>query len=411
MDKHCIIIGASHAGVTAAFALRKSGWEGAITLIDADPHLPYHRPPLSKAFLTRDHGIRQYALRPLAAYEKADIGLRLGEKVTSIERENKIIYLGNGEPQAYDKLILATGASPFIPPISGLAQAQYVYPLRTATDVLHIQAALQGIENPQLVIIGGGYIGLETAASLRKLGIAVSILEREERLLARVTAPELSTFFKSYHEARGVDIYLGKQVEHVRQEGGRQIVSCADGSSFPADLIVLGCGIRLHTELAEAAGLEVENGIKVGESAQTSDPHIFAIGDCSWHYNPYYDRYIRLESVQHATDQAKVAAAALAGQQVVYDKIPWFWSEQYDLKLQMVGLSAGYDEVILRQESETAPKFSLWYFKGDTLLAVDAVNHTKAYVMGTKFLKARLPLDKSILENPKHDLKMLAGPV
>ncbi len=406
-DKVCIVIGASHAGVNFAFALRREGWQGDIILIDTDPELPYHRPPLSKAYLTSDDGIEKNLLKPATSYEKENIQLHLGLKVTAIDRADKKVVLDNGQALGYDKLVLATGARPIIPPIPGLDTAAKVFPMRTAEDANAIRSAVTAVDRQKLVVIGGGYIGLETAASLKKLGAEVIVLEREDRVLARVTAPEMSAYFQELHANNDVAIFNEKNIVSVEDTGGHTVIVCADGSKYEVDIIIIGVGIHVNTELAEKAGLTIENGIRVDASARTNDEAIYAIGDCTFHYNPHYGRFVRLESVQNAVDQAKVAAAAICGKNPVYDAIPWFWSDQYDIKLQMVGLSEGYDQVVVRKELDKDNCFSAWYFKKDTLLAVDAVNNAKAYVYGTKFIKEGQKLDLAKLADPLPEFKPL----
>lgn len=401
--KVCVIIGASHGGVNFAFALRKEGWQGRIILFDADPNLPYHRPPLSKAFLTTDGGIESFLLKPFQSYEKENIELRLGKAVQEVNKTEKAVILEDGSTQAYDKLVLATGARPFVPNIEGLDKAKNLSFLRTAADVLKIKKEFESSKSKKVVIIGGGYIGLEIAASLRKLGASVVVLEREKRILARVTAPEMSTFFDELHQKNGVNIQTGKQVQSILNEGGLNKVICTDGSSFTAEMIIVGVGIKVNMELALNAGIEVGNGINVDESTKTSVDDIYSIGDCTWHYNPYYERHVRLESVQNAVDQGKVAAAAICGKTSVYDALPWFWSDQYDVKLQMVGLSTGYNQVLLRKEE--GHKLSAWYFQDEKLLSVDAVNNAKAYVLGTKILKGRSRANKEVLMDLETPLK------
>lgn len=404
-DQICVVIGASHAGVHLAFALRNEGWLGRIILYDNDPELPYHRPPLSKAYLTSDGGIEKFHLKPAESYEKERIELRLGKTVASINRSEKCIRLNDDTIQSYDKLVLATGARPLIPPIKGIENAKNIFPLRTAHDVNNIRSFLQNCEKKQVVVIGGGYIGLEIAASLKKLDAQVTILEREERILARVTAPEMSAFFQNLHTQHGVNVFTNKNVASIEVVNGLNKVHCTDGSVFEAEMIIVGVGIRVNTELAQAIGLTIENGIKVDAAARTSDENIFAIGDCTAHFNPHYGRFVRLESVQNAVDQAKIAAAAICEKSPIYNTIPWFWSDQYDIKLQMVGLSTGYDHIILRKEEGEGEKFSIWYFQGDELLAVDGVNNAKAYVLGTKFIKDRAKINKENLVNATMPLK------
>ncbi|GAB1856157.1 FAD-dependent oxidoreductase [Flavobacteriaceae bacterium MHTCC 0001] len=404
-NKTCIIIGASHAGVNCAFNLRKEGWDGAIVLYDTDPYLPYHRPPLSKAYLTSDDGLDKNLLKSAEAYEKENITLNLGVGVKGINRVEKKITLQDGDVVSYNKLILATGARPIIPPIPGIDTAKNLFPLRTATDVTNIKNCVNELSSKNVVVIGGGYIGLETAASLKKLGANVTVLEREARILQRVTAPIMSDYFSKLHDDNDVAVLTNKNVNAIEVKGDANVVSCSDGSEYKADMIIVGVGIFVNKELAESAGIEVENGILVNAQARTNDESIYAIGDCTFHYNPHYDRYVRLESVQNAVDQSKVAAASICGKAPVYDTIPWFWSDQYDVKLQMVGLSEGYTEVIKREEAD-GKSFSVWYFKGETLLAVDAVNNAKAYVFGTKFIKDKLLVDKSKLTNPETPMKL-----
>ena len=396
----CAVIGASHAGVNFAFVLRRMGWEGEILLFDTDPMLPYHRPPLSKAYLTSEEGMEQNLLKAAENYEQENIALHLGTTITAINRAAKTISLENGDQQPYDKLVIATGASPIIPPILGIQTAKNLFPMRTAADAIHIRTTILKSKNKRVVVIGGGYIGLETAASLKKLGTTVTVLERETRILARVTAPEMSDFFQKLHTQNGVQILTNKNVVAIETTAEHNEIVCADGSRFIADMIVVGVGIRVNTALAAAAGLTIENGIRVDETTRTNDENIYAIGDCTFHFNPHYERFIRLESVQNAVDQAKVAAAAICGKAPVYDTIPWFWSDQYDIKLQMVGLAAGYQQVLVRKELDKENCFSVWYFQDDKLLAVDAVNNGKAYVLGGKFIKGGQKIDKIKLANP-----------
>lgn len=403
--KTCVVIGASHAGVNFAFALRKEGWEGNIVLFDKDKALPYHRPPLSKKYLELEDSIQNNLLKPEDSYLKENMSLRLGKSVTKINREDQIITLEDGEVQSYDTLVLATGARAFVPPIKGLKDGNNIFTLRNIADVNGIREALNTSTSKKVVVIGGGYIGLETAASLKKLGADVTVLEREERILARVTTPYLSNFFHNLHESNGVKIYANKGVVEISNEGGKNVVICGDGSSYEADLIIVGVGIKVNSQLAEDIGLNIENGIRVETTTQTSDKNIYAIGDCTYHYNTLYDKFVRLESVQNAVDQAKIAAKNICGESAIYDALPWFWSDQYDVKLQIVGLSDAHDNTVVRLEGDK--KFSIWYFKGDTLLAVDSVNNAKSYVFGTKYIKSKAILDKLKLADPNSELKFI----
>jgi 3-phenylpropionate/trans-cinnamate dioxygenase ferredoxin reductase subunit len=401
----CVIIGASHAGVNFAFSLRREGWLGEIILYDSDPEFPYHRPPLSKSYLTSEEGTQHDLLFPKQNYETDAVILKLGKTISAINREDNSISLLDGTTQQYSKLIIATGARPFIPPIKGLDKATNVFPMRTAKDAIEIREALNKSPKKRVVIIGGGYIGLETAASLRKLGAEVTVLEREERVLSRVTAPEMSTFFEQLHSENGVSVLSNKNVTSIETIENSNEVFCDDNSSYKADVIIVGVGIKVNTELAQQAGLEIENGIKVDAKAKTNDDNIYAIGDCTYHFNPHYNRFIRLESVQNAVDQAKIAAKSICGEEVVYNTIPWFWSDQYDVKLQMVGLSTGYNQIIKRIEVDNPKSQSVWYFKNDELLAVDAINNAKAYVLGGRFVKGRQKIDKEKLMDTEIPIK------
>lgn len=392
--KICVVVGASHAGVNFAFAMRREGWQGRIILYEASPELPYHRPPLSKTYLTDDHGMVATPLKSEESYQREKIELRLKTKVVSIDTNANEIKLNDGEVQSYDKLVLATGARPIIPQFEGLDRVTNVFPLRTLGDVEGIRKELIHNRNKRVVVIGGGYIGLEMAASLKKMGSEVTVLERENRILARVTAPEMSEFFEKLHAENGVRVLTGKDVISVENKEIGNKVICSDGTNYAADILIVGVGIRVNTELAEQAGLTIENGIKVDATAKTSDTDIYAIGDCTFHHNAIYDRYVRLESVQNAVDQAKAAAAAICGKKVTYDAIPWFWSDQYDVKWQIVGLSEGYDNKVIRKEEKEGPCFSIWYFRGQRLLSVDAINNAKAYVFGTKFIKTDQLINK-----------------
>ncbi|RPD99103.1 pyridine nucleotide-disulfide oxidoreductase [Aureibaculum marinum] len=405
VDKTCLIIGASHAGTNFAFALRREGWQGTIKIFDADSVFPYHKPPLSKAYFSNEDSSQVDLLFPKENYITDHIQLHLGKAVTLIDKEKKTIALEDGSIEEYDKLVIATGARPFIPKIKGINKAQNLYPLRTASHAIQIGEFIKTSKNKRVVIIGGGYIGLETAASLKKLGAKVVVLERENRVLARVTAPEMSNYFHTLHHQNGVELLTNKNVVSIENNDNGNTVFCDDYTNYRADLIVVGVGIKVNTELAEKAGLAIENGIKVDATAKTNNDHIYAIGDCTFHYNKHYNRFVRLESVQNAVDQAKVAAAAICGNRIEYDSIPWFWSDQYDVKLQMVGLSTGYKEVIERVELDNDKSRSVWYFKNDELLAVDAVNNPKAYVLGRRFIKSRQKINKTKLKDTAIPIK------
>ena len=400
--KHCIIIGASHAGAQLCVSLRQGGWEEHITVIGDEPDLPYHRPPLSKDFLSGDKTIEDILLRPPSVYENANVTMKLGTRVETIDREAKTILTDDGEKLSYDKLILTTGARVRRLPVPG-AELDGVFYLRDTKDVRAIKDSVGA--GKQAVIIGGGYIGLETAASLRKQGMEVTVLEAMPRILQRVTAPELSSFYKRIHSEECVNILENVMASEIRQSGNALSVETSCKQSFGADMVIIGIGVIPNIELAEMAGLDVGNGIEVNEFCQTSDPDIYAAGDVTWHHNPIYERHIRLESVPNATEQAKTAALHINGKPKPYNSLPWFWSDQFDLKLQIAGLSEGYDDIVIRGDIEGSRSFAAFYFKGDKILAVDAVNSPREFMFTKMALTKGQMLDKNVLSNLEADLK------
>ncbi len=391
MSKNCVIIGASHAAAQLVVSLRQGGWDGEITLIGDETHLPYQHPPLSKDYLSGEKTVDELLIRPAEAYEAADVTLKLGQRVTEINRDSKMVITDKGEQISYDKLVLATGARVRKLPIEG-ADLPGVYYLRDIADVTAIKGAIHSAK--RAVIIGGGYIGLETAASLTKMGVKVTVLEAMPRILQRVTAPELSGFYKRVHGEEGVDIQETVAAASIQKKEDALIVFDKDGAEYPADFIIIGIGVIPNVEIAKHAELEVGNGIVVNEFCQTSDQDIYAAGDVTWHYNPKYDRHLRLESVPNATEQAKVVAAHICGHAKPYDSLPWFWSDQFDLKLQIAGLSDGYDALIIRGDISKGRSFAAFYFKGDRLLAVDAINAPREFAMARMLLTKGQTLDK-----------------
>jgi 3-phenylpropionate/trans-cinnamate dioxygenase ferredoxin reductase subunit len=373
-----VVIGASHAGSQLALHLRKCGWEGEIVLVGAEAHLPYHRPPLSKAVMSGDKTAEQILLRPEAMYEKQNITLKLGSHVDSIDPDTKVVTFGDGSKLDYEKLAVCTGARPIKLPLGdGLAGVHY---LRTLDDVLAIKSELEQVN--RVVVVGGGYIGLEAAAVLAKFGKHVTVLEREPRLLQRVTGEVMSDYFRALHQYHGVDVVTGCEVTAINGEGRVSDVNTASGESYAADMVIVGVGVVPETALAEQAGLKLENGIAVDAHARTSDADIFAAGDCSSHPSGLYQRRIRLESVQNANDQSRVAAANMCGDEQRYAATPWFWSDQFDIKLQSAGLSDGYDETIV--EGEVSPQnpsgFVVKYYRQGKLIAADCINRPKDFM-------------------------------
>ncbi len=399
---NCIIIGASHAAAQTCVSLRQGGWSGGITLIGDENALPYHRPPLSKDFLSGVKTLDDILIRPASAYKTADITLRLGERVESFDPVAKTIRTDKPEIITYDKLVIATGARVRQLPVPG-ADLAGVYYLRDKSDVLAIKTRVK--TGKRALIIGGGYIGLETAASLKKQGVNVTLLEAMPRILQRVTAPELSRFYKRVFSEEGVEIWDGVTASHIERTNEDLVVKTSGGRDFKADFVIVGIGVIPNMELAKEAGLTTKNGIEVNAFCQTSDPDVYACGDVTWHFSPLYDRYIRLESVPNATEQAKTIALHLNGNPKPYNSLPWFWSDQFDLKLQIAGLSEGYDDIVIRGDIENSRSFSAFYYKGDRLLAVDAVNAPREFMMAKMALIKGKTLDKVIIADPAQDLK------
>jgi len=402
MIKNCVVIGASHAGSQFAFSLRQGGWKGDITIIGEEFDYPYHRPPLSKTFLSGEKKIQDILLRPAELYEKSGINIRLGERVKSIDRSNKSITTEDNNVIYYHKLVIATGARVREIPIPG-SEIEGVCYLRNARDVNNIKS--QVIPGKHAVIIGGGYIGLETAASLRKQGMEVTVIEAMSRILQRVTAPELSNFYKRIHLEEGVKIFEEMVATEFKSIDKKINVLTSCGKSFMGDMVIVGIGVIPNVELANSAGLKVENGVEVNEFCQTSDSEIYAIGDVSWHYNKIYDRSLRLESVPNATEQAKIAALHINKKPKAYNSLPWFWSDQYNLKLQIAGLSNGYNDIVIRGDINKSRSFSAFYFKDNKLLAVDAVNSPREFMFTKMVLTKEQKLNKEILSDISLDLK------
>lgn len=384
---HVVIVGAGHAGGTAASELRRAGFAGAITLIGDEPIPPYERPPLSKAWLKGETNAEKLALKPASFYPEAKIDLRLSTTVSTVDRTAKTVTLGSGEVIPYDILILATGARARRIPLPGL-DLENVLELRTAAHADQLKAVLG--PGARLAVIGGGYIGLEAAASARALGAEATVIEREPRVLARVACEILSNFFQDQHRAHGVTIELNAQVAALEGADGRvNGVRLGDGRLIPCDAALVGVGAVPNQELAQAAGLPCDNGIVVDHKAQTEDPSVFAIGDCTHRPLAHYDRRMRLESVPNALEQARQAAAVICGKAPPAHEVPWFWSDQYDLRLQIAGIPFDTDRVVVRGDV-AAGKFALFHLApDDTVQAVEAVNASTEFMGGRRIIQRR----------------------
>lgn len=389
MNAPILIIGAGQAAIMAAEALRSGGHQGPLTLLGDEPHVPYHRPPLSKAFLAGEMDASRLPMRTPEMLAGKAIELRTGTKVTAINRTAKTVTLADGSTLPYGGLLLATGATACTLPLPG-ANARGVLALRTRDDADAIaQRMAQCLEkNLPLVVIGGGFIGLEVAATARKKGLAVTVLEAAPRLLGRVLLPVLSDWYAELHRSHGVQLVLGAQIAAIEHDTSNSVtgVRSNDGTVYPAGLVLIGIGVNANDELARAAGLECERGIVVDACGRTSDPAIVAAGDCTARRLPD-GNLIRLESVQNATELGKSAAAALLGQERPFTATPWFWSDQYDKKLQMAGLSAGADRHVLRGDMAGA-SFSLFHYKGEKLIAIDNINNPKEHLLVRKLMDA-----------------------
>lgn len=402
MDR-IVVVGAGQAGAACAATLRAEGFTGRITLIGEEHAPPYQRPPLSKAYLLGKMALERLYLRPEAFYAENGIELLLDTCVNAIDRADGCVIAG-GHAHPYDALVLATGSVPRRLPGSIGGELGGVHVVRTLRDVDEMAPGMQ--EGRRALIVGGGYIGLEAAAVARKRGMEVTLIEMADRILQRVAAPETSAYFRDLHRSHNVDIREGVGLTGlVGVDGHVTGAILGDGHEHPYDMVIVGIGITPATALAEAAGLEIENGIKVDAQGRTSDPAIWAAGDCASF--PYRGHRIRLESVQNAIDQAEAVARNILGAGRDYLPQPWFWSDQYDVKLQIAGLNTGYDRVVVRDGGAAR---SHWYYAGDRLLAVDAMNDPRGYMIGKRLIEAGRSPDPDMVADAGQDLKpLLAG--
>ncbi|PBN42012.1 FAD-dependent oxidoreductase [Sphingobium sp. D43FB] len=402
-----LIVGAGHAGAQLAVALCQRKFEGTIAIVGDEPDPPYERPPLSKDYFSGDKSFERILIRPATFWRERSIEMLLGHRVEYVLPDQHRVALSNGSFIEYGSLVWATGGSPrkLTCPGHHLSGVHYV---RTRADVDLMKAELSDVR--KVVVVGGGYIGLESAAVLRKLGKEVTLVEALDRVLARVAGEPLSRFYEAEHGNRGVHVRLSTQVECLEGEGGRiSGVRLATGELLSADMVIVGIGIIPATEALAAAGVANSNGILVDELCRTSVSDIFAVGDCAAHANRYAQgATIRLESVQNANDQAATVAKYLTGDSEPYDAVPWFWSTQFDLKLQTVGLSTGYDQTVLRGEPASRA-FSLIYLRGGRVIALDCVNVARDYVQGKALVQGALVISAERLADASTPLKELAA--
>lgn len=403
-DLTFLIIGGGQAGGEVASELRKQGFTGRVVIVGEESQIPYKRPPLSKGFLAGTVAEESLFVSQPANMEKLNIEFVGNARVERIDRAAHCVHLADGSTLRYDKLALTTGGRARLLSQPGGDKAN-VFPLRSIADVKKIQP--HAVAGQRAVIVGAGFIGLETAAVLVKLGLQVTVLEGLPRVLARVTAPEVSSFFERVHREAGVDLRTGVQIEALEGDTRVTHVRLADGSRIEADFLIVGIGVIANTELAAAAGLAVDNGIVVDEFACTSDPDIVAAGDCTNHPSTFAGRRIRLESVQNAMEQGRIAARSMVGKSEAYQNVPWFWSDQYDLKLQMVGLSQGYDQLVVRGDPATLRSFSAFYLREGRMIAADAISRPAEFMLAKKWVAEAAVLPAAALADEATPLKSL----
>mgnify|MGYP003626276814 FL=1 len=398
--RHVVVIGGGQAGSSCVAKLRNGGFEGRVTLIGAEPVPPYQRPPLSKAYLLGDMAVERLFLRPEAFYAEHDIDLMMDTDVDAIDTNAQSVSMQSKTIQ-YDDLVLTTGSVPRHLPASIGGDLDGVHVVRDLADVDAM--APRFVKGAKVLIVGGGYIGLEAASVAAKLGLRVTLVEMADRILQRVAAPETSDFFRNLHQGHGVDIREGVGLDRLLGDGAVHGARLSDGSEIAADFVIVGVGIAPRTGLAVVAGIAIDNGIKVDAQGRTSAPHVWAAGDCASF--PYRGGRIRLESVPNAIDQAECVAENIMGAAKEYVAKPWFWSDQYDVKLQIAGLNTGYDRVITRRTD--ADSVAFWYYRGAELLAVDAMNDPRGFMVGKRLIEAGKSPDSAVIENPETDVKAL----
>ena len=398
-----VVVGGGQAAGQFTASLRQLGFQDQITIVCAENHLPYQRPPLSKQYLTGEVTQENVTLRPEKFYASKDIVVKSGTRVDEIDLKNQIVHGDDGCEFAYSQLVLATGSKPVPLSVPG-ANAENVFLFRTIDDVNAIRAQLETPRN--VVIVGGGYIGLEVAASCKSQGHQVTVIELEDRLLKRVAPTQISEYFQRVHQSRGINLQLGKLVEEILTDTSGKVegVRCNDSVEIPADVVIVGIGIGPSTELAANHNLKTENGIVVDEYCRTQSSNIYAIGDCTNHPNALLDRRLRLESVPNAMEQSRVAAMNITGTPRAYATYPWFWSDQFDLKLQMVGLLDEYDEMVVRGEM-TEDQFTAFYLYKGKLQCANSVNSPREFLAAKQLVGQ--PVEAKALQNPDVDLKEL----
>jgi 3-phenylpropionate/trans-cinnamate dioxygenase ferredoxin reductase subunit len=392
-----VIAGAGHAAGQLVATLKQKQFAGKIVLLGEEAYLPYQRPPLSKKFLAGELDAERLHIKPASFYDADNIDVHLQTRVDTISAEKKVVHTAAGESFAYDQLVLALGSRARRIPVDGDTLPGVFY-LRDIQDVENIRRQVD--TSKKVVIVGAGYIGLEVAAVLRALGLDVTIVEMTDRVMSRVVSPQVSAFYQAQHEKHGVNFRLSTNLVALHGDSCVTAIEVNNGELIDAELVIIGAGILPNIELASAAGLEIDNGIVVDETCRTSDRSIYAIGDCTSHPSTIYDRRLRLESVHNALEQAKTAASNICGEEVRYSQVPWFWSDQYDLKLQIAGLSQGYDQTVVRGNPEDK-QFACLYLRAGVLIAVDAINSPREFMQAKRMIAEKATIDPETAPDPR----------
>jgi 3-phenylpropionate/trans-cinnamate dioxygenase ferredoxin reductase subunit len=405
VTERVVIAGAGHAAGQVVATLRQKSFEGNICLIGEEGYLPYQRPPLSKKYLAGELPAERLHFKADTFYDEPNIEINLNTIVAEIDRAAKVVRSDDGRRFPYDKLVLSVGAHPRQIDLPG-GQLAGIHYLRTIADVDRIRQ--QFAQGRRLIIVGAGYIGLEVAAVAAQLGLDVTVIEMLDRVMSRVVSGQVSAFYQKEHRDHGVKLLLSTSIRGFAGEGHVRAIDLSDGMQVAADLVIIGIGVIPNTALAAAAGLEIGDGIVVDDRCRTSDPDIYAVGDCTFHPNELLGRSLRLESVHNALEQAKTAAANICGEAHRYADVPWFWSDQYDLKLQIAGLSQGYDQTVIRGDA-TDRSFSCLYLRDGILIAVDAINRPKDFMQSKQLIAHHSIVDPAMLANTDIELKDMAG--
>ena len=393
--ENLVVIGAGQSAIQCITSLKKEGYEGSITLVGEEEHLPYQRPPLSKGFLDDSINKERLYFKKLDFFTENKIQLKLGISATSVDIENNLVNLSDEDKLHFDKLVFATGSRVRLLDFPG-NDLDNIHYLRGLDDAENIKKGLE--KSKHLVVIGAGYIGLEVAAIASEKGVKVSIVEMADRVMSRTVDPQISDYYLNLHQNNGVKFKFNTSLEEIKGQGQVESVMCSDGTSINADMVIIGAGVIPNTEIAQNSGVSCENGILVDEFGRTNFKNVFACGDCTSHPNKLLNMQLRLESVHNAMEQSKAAAMSVLDKPAEYSQIPWFWSDQYDHKLQIVGISGSHDTVTMRGSTD-ASKFMLFYTRGEELVAVDAVNNPKDFLICRKLVANKVKIKTDMISD------------